>query len=187
MGSIWRGWRSCYHPTANRVSWRSMSMQVRAQVSRTGWRLLLVIAFVLAAVILSIGSPSRASAASAAFVQGRNAQVTSGTKASLAFSKANTAGNLIVAYVVWDNPGAVTVSDTRGNTYTAATARQNWGEQLECPGLLCLGYQRGSNTVTATSVRRSSHSASCTCTSTRVSRPFLLSTSVRLPPVVRRP
>ena len=53
--------------------------------------------------------------------------VSSGTTASLAFSKANTAGNLIVVYVVWDNPGTVTVSDTAGNTYTAATARQTWG------------------------------------------------------------
>src|ERR1700751_3571243 len=104
-----------------------MSMQVRAQVSRTGWRVAIVIALVFAAVTVSIGSPPRASAASAAFVQSRNAQVTRGTKASLAFSKANTAGNLIVAYVIWDNPGGVTMSDTRGNTYTAATARQSWG------------------------------------------------------------
>ena len=125
-------------------------MQVRAQVSRTGWRLLLVVAFVLAAVILSIGSPPRASAASAAFVQGRNAQVTSGTKASLAFSNANTAGNLIVAYVVWDNPGAVTVSDTRGNTYTAATTRQNWGNNWSAQVFYASGIKAGSNTVTAT-------------------------------------
>jgi outer membrane protein assembly factor BamB len=127
-----------------------MSMQVRAQVSRTGWRVLLVIALVLAAVTLNIGSPPRASAASAAFVQGRNAQVTSGTKASLAFSKANTAGNLIVAYVVWDNPGAVTVSDTRGNTYTAATARQSWGNNWSAQVFYSSGIRAGSNTVTAT-------------------------------------
>jgi outer membrane protein assembly factor BamB len=127
-----------------------MSMQVRAQVSRTGWRVLLVIALVLAAVILSIGSPPRASAASAAFVQGRNVQVTSGTKASRAFSKANAAGNLIVAYVVWDNPGTVTLSDTRGNTYTAATARQSWGNNWSAQVFYASGISAGSNTVTAT-------------------------------------
>jgi hypothetical protein len=62
------------------------------------------IALILAAAALSIVPASRAYAASAAFVQGRDAQVTSGTTARLAFSRANTAGNLIVVYVVWDNP-----------------------------------------------------------------------------------
>src|SRR5215467_14372763 len=127
-----------------------MSMQVRAQVSRTGWRVPLVIAVVLAAVTLSIGSPPQASAASAAFVQGRNAEVTSGTKASLAFSKANSAGNLIVAYVVWDNSGGVNVSDSRGNTYTAATARQSWGNGWSAQVFYAAGIKGGSNTVSAT-------------------------------------
>jgi outer membrane protein assembly factor BamB len=125
-------------------------MQVRAQVSRTGWRVPLMIALVLAAVTVSIGSPPRASAASAAFVQSRNAQVTRGTTDSLAFSKANTAGNLIVAYVIWDNPGAVTMSDTRGNTYTAATARQSWGNNWSAQVFYASGIKAGSNTVTAT-------------------------------------
>src|SRR4029077_5526644 len=92
----------------------------------------------------------RASAASAAFVQGRNALVTNGTKGRRAFSKANTAGNLIVAYVIWDNPGAVTVSDTRGNTYTAATARQSWGNNWSAQVFYASGVKGGSNTVTAT-------------------------------------
>ena len=125
-------------------------MQVRAQVSRPGLPALLLIALVLAGITLGIGSPPPASAAPAAFVQGRNTQVTSGTKASLAFSKANTAGNLIVAYVVWDNPGAVTVSDTRGNSYTAATARQSWGNNWSAQVFYASGISAGSNTVTAT-------------------------------------
>ena len=84
---------------------------------------MLGIVLVLAAATFSIVSPPRADAASAAFVQGRNAQVTHGTTASLAFSKANTARNLIAVYVVWDNPGTAKVSDTSGNTYTAAKGR----------------------------------------------------------------
>ena len=76
--------------------------------------------------------------------------MTSGTKASLAFSKANTAGNLIVAYVVWDNPGTATVSDTRGNTYTAATTRQNCGNNWSAQVFYASGISAGSNTVTAT-------------------------------------
>ena len=125
-------------------------MQVRGQVSRAGWRVLLGIALVLAAITLSMGSPPRASAASTAFVQSGNALVTSGTKDSHAFSKANTAGNLIVAYVIWDNPGAVTMSDTRGNSYTAATARKSWGNNWSAQVFYASGIKAGSNTVTAT-------------------------------------
>src|SRR5215471_17349660 len=100
---------------------------MKTQVSRTNRYVVLGVALLLTAATLSIVLPSRAYAASAAFVQGRNTQVTKGTTASLAFSKANTAGNLIVVYMVWDNPGTVNLSDTRGNTYTAATARQSFG------------------------------------------------------------
>src|SRR6516225_1471636 len=99
--------------------------RVKAQVPRTIHHVVLGIALILAVATLSIVSPSRAYAASAAFVQGRATQVTSGTTATLAFSKANTAGNLIVVYVVWDNPGNVTVSDTRADAFTAATQRQS--------------------------------------------------------------
>src|SRR5262245_65780996 len=54
------------------------------------------------------------------YVQKRFTQVTAGTTVSLTFGKANTAGNMIVAYVVWDNAGAVAVTDSRGNPYAAA-------------------------------------------------------------------
>ena len=44
-----------------------------------------------------------------------------------AFNSANTAGNLIAVYVIWNNSGAVALSDSRSNTYAAATARIAWG------------------------------------------------------------
>ena len=88
--------------------------------------------------------------AAAHFVQGGNTQVVSGTTASLAFTGANTAGNLIVVYVVWDNPGTVTVSDTKGNTYTAATARQTWGSNWSAQAFYAPNILGGSNTVKAT-------------------------------------
>ena len=127
-----------------------MRLQLRVQLSRTIFRVALGIALILAVATLGIESPPRAYAASASFVQGRNTQVTSGTKATLAFSKANTAGNLIVAYVVWDNPGTASVSDTRGNTYTAATTRQNFGNNWSAQVFYASGISAGSNTVTAT-------------------------------------
>jgi outer membrane protein assembly factor BamB len=122
---------------------------VKAQASRTTHYVVLGIVLVLAAAILSVVSPPRAYAASAAFVQGRDTEVTSGTTAKLAFSGANTAGNLIVVYVVWDNPGTVKVSDTRGNTYKAATARQTFGNNWSAQVFYASSVRGGSNTVKA--------------------------------------
>src|SRR5262249_35490988 len=70
--------------------------------------------------------------------------------AKLAFNRANTAGNLIVVYVVWDNPGAVQVSDTRGNTYKAATARQTFGNDWSTQVFYASSIRGGSNTVKVT-------------------------------------
>ncbi|HJW69520.1 MAG TPA: hypothetical protein VJ829_09190, partial [Candidatus Binatia bacterium] len=54
------------------------------------------------------------------FVQKRYLRVISGGSVSVTFKKPNTAGNLIVAYVVWDNAGAVSITDTAGNAYDSA-------------------------------------------------------------------
>jgi hypothetical protein len=53
-------------------------------------------------------------------VQTRAAEIASGTTNPVAFTSANAAGNLIVAYVVWNNSGSVTLSDSRGNAYLSA-------------------------------------------------------------------
>ena len=124
--------------------------EVKAQVARTIHYVVLGTALILATAILSIVSPSRAYAASTAFVQGGDTLVGSGTTASLAFGSANTSGNLIVVYVVWDNPGTVTVSDTRGNTYTAATARRAWGSNWSAQVFYAANIAAGTNTVKAT-------------------------------------
>src|SRR5215467_14215891 len=124
--------------------------RVKAQVPRTIHHVVLGVVLLLAAASLSIASPLRADAASAAFVQGRSAQVTKGTTASLAFSKANTAGNLIAVYVVWDNSGTAKVSDTSGNTYTAATARQSFGNNWSAQVFYASNIIGGSNTVKVT-------------------------------------
>lgn len=76
--------------------------------------------------------------------------VTSGTTASLAFSNANAAGNLIVVYVVWDNAGTVKVTDTKGNAYQAATARQTFGGSWSAQVFYASNILGGSNTVKAT-------------------------------------
>jgi hypothetical protein len=43
----------------------------------------------------------------------------------LLFPNANTQGSLIVAYVIWNNAGGVSVTDTRGNAYAATGARRS--------------------------------------------------------------
>ena len=78
------------------------------------------------------------STAPPAFVQARAAESNSGTTTSVAFTNNNTAGNLIVAYVIWNNTGTVALSDSRGNTYASAGARRSWGTsgRLELAGVL---------------------------------------------------
>src|SRR5262249_39041736 len=88
-----------------------------------------------------------------AFVQGAVSKAVTGTTTTVAFNQANTSGNLIVAYVVWDNPGTVVdVRDTRGNAYTPASPRVQWssfasGAQVFYAANVIGG---GTNTVTAT-------------------------------------
>ena len=62
----------------------------------------------------------------------------------------NTAGNLIVAFVIWNNNGAATVSDSNGNAYAAATVRTVWGSGWSAETFYAKNIKAGANTVTAT-------------------------------------
>lgn len=65
-------------------------------------------------------NPSISTGGSAAIVQ--SAQIYTGQ--SLAFPSNNTAGNLLVAFSSWSDPGTnPTISDTQGNSWTAQTAQ----------------------------------------------------------------
>jgi glucose/arabinose dehydrogenase/PKD repeat protein/fibronectin type 3 domain-containing protein len=109
-------------------------------------------AAVTVAVVSSLLSWPMASAANPAFVQGRSKQVTNGTGNSLAFSNANAAGNLIVAYVVWDNSSPVTLRDSRGNTYATVAPAKAWGVNgtWRSQVFYAKDIAGGPNTVTAT-------------------------------------
>ena len=96
---------------------------------------------------------SGAQAATAAFVQGRAKEITSGTTNSLAFSSANTAGNLIVVYVdLGATPARVTSPTRRGNTYTPVASAQPWGNgnAWRSQVFYAKNIAGGANTVTAT-------------------------------------
>jgi len=111
--------------------------------------------FGVGSLLLALGLLALPSAAAAArarvFIQKRYLQVTSGNSVSVAFRKANTAGNLIVAYVVWDNGAPASVTDGRGNTYASAVGPTQAGSTaLHAQVFYAGNIAGGTNTVTAT-------------------------------------
>jgi glucose/arabinose dehydrogenase len=107
---------------------------------------------IAASIFIGILPPHRdaIAAVTPTFVQSRANQVTSGSTNSLAFSSANTAGNLIVVYVLWSNTGAVSLSDSRGNSYASAVGRTTWGSNGSAQIFYAKNVAAGANTVTAT-------------------------------------
>jgi len=106
-----------------------------------------LVAVLLCAVIV-IARP--VAAVTPGFVQGKAQAISTGTTNNLAFTSANGAGNLIVAYVVWNNTGTVSLSDSR-NTYTAvAQATKFNGNQGSSQVFYAKNIGAGANTVRAT-------------------------------------
>ena len=85
------------------------------------------------------------------FIQKRYLRVISGGSVSVTFKKPNAAGNLIVAYVVWDNAGTVSITDTAGNAYDSAIGpTQATGDTSSAQVFYARNIAGGPNTVTAT-------------------------------------
>ncbi|HEY7042458.1 MAG TPA: PQQ-dependent sugar dehydrogenase [Nocardioidaceae bacterium] len=99
---------------------------------------------------LATAPPPAVAAVTPAFVQVRANEVSSGTTNSLAFTNAPKAGNLIVVYVLWNNAGAVTLSDSRGDTYASAGSRTTWGSNYSAQTFYAKNIVGGATTVTAT-------------------------------------
>src|SRR5215475_12944745 len=79
--------------------------------------------FLLALAVARAAAPPAHAALGPAqpkLLQKRYFQVTTGTSVSVTFRKPNAAGNLIVAYAVWDGAGAVSMTDAAGNAYASA-------------------------------------------------------------------
>jgi glucose/arabinose dehydrogenase/chitodextrinase len=112
--------------------------------------LIAAVATVVSAVVVAPGATTVHAAPT--FVQTAAREVNSGTTNALAFTSANTAGNLVVAYVVWSNTSTVTVTDSRGNTYAAAQAPTRWGSgsTWSAQVFYAKNVAGGANTVTAT-------------------------------------
>ena len=108
--------------------------------------------FIGAQVVVESSLPQgQASAATPTFVQAKANEVTSGTTNSVAFASANGAGNLIVAYVVWNNGGTASVTDTRGNAYSTVAPATKWNNNAWSSQVFyAKNVAAGANTVTAT-------------------------------------
>jgi hypothetical protein len=119
-------------------------------LGRRLWRAVWVLLVVAALIVPKLAEPAAAAVATPAFVQARSKQATSGTTNSLAFTKANTAGNLIVVAVMWSNTAAVSVADSRGNAYASPLARTTWGSGWSSQVFYAKNVAGGANTVTAT-------------------------------------
>ena len=85
------------------------------------------------------------------FIQEKDNQATSGNTSRAAFSSKTTAGNLFAVYLIWDNTGTASVSDSLGNTYASAVAPIRWSNgQYSTQIFYTINRTSGTNTVTAT-------------------------------------
>ena len=84
-----------------------------------------------------------------AFVQANDNQISSGSSVSVAFKSATQASNTVVVYVIWNNTGTVTISDSRGDSFVSVGTPLRWAY-----GSAQIFYASkiagGSDTVTAT-------------------------------------
>lgn len=108
----------------------------------------------LALSVTILGSLALANAAHAAlrprFVQERYFRVTGGSSVSVRFARPNKAGDLIVAYVVWDNTGPVSLTDSTGNAYVSAIGpTQSSSDTSNAQIFYAKNVAAGPNTVTA--------------------------------------
>jgi glucose/arabinose dehydrogenase/chitodextrinase len=119
----------------------------RARLSLVG--ILTVISLIVFAGL--VAAPTSAAPATPTFVQTAAREISSGTVSSVPFANSNTAGNLIVAYVVWNNSGAVTLTDIRGNAYTPVAPITKWrSSSWSSQVFYAKNIGGGANTVTAT-------------------------------------
>jgi hypothetical protein len=83
-------------------------------------------------------------------VQRRFLRITSGSSASVKLLRPTTAGNLIVAYVVWDSNGSVSLTDSKGYAYIRAIGpTQSSGDSTNAAIFYAQVVVGGIDTVTA--------------------------------------
>ena len=109
-------------------------------------------ALLLGAMAIGLAQPNAAPARQLGprFVQKAVVEVEVGSGISTAVRRPNAAGNLIVAYVVWDGGGAASVSDSNGNTYASAAGPTHvGGDATQAQLFYAANITGGANTVSA--------------------------------------
>jgi hypothetical protein len=128
----------------------ALSPHAAAAPARASRAVRSALALCVAVAVASVATAAGA-AAKRVFVQKRDREVTSGTSVAVDFSRATQPGNLIVAYVVWDGGGSVSLADTSGNTYSSAVGPTASGDgSLQAQVLYAPDVAGGRDTVTAT-------------------------------------
>jgi methionine-rich copper-binding protein CopC len=96
-------------------------------------------------------APASSSGSGISLVQSASVQGSSVAAVSAAFAGANTAGNLILAFVrMSTTTQTVTVSDTAGNSYSQAASQVQSGDGHQIHLFYAPNVKAGANTVTAT-------------------------------------
>ena len=114
------------------------------------------LALALSAALIgsALVSPAARADVKQAYVQGRRADLDFSLvgSVSLDFRRSNRPGNLIVVFVVWDNGGGVSLSDSSGNTYAPAVdPTQTGGDSPLSAQIFYAGdIKGGANNVTVT-------------------------------------
>jgi chitodextrinase len=84
------------------------------------------------------------------FVQSARNQTARGSSTSASFSSSTGSGHTIVAFVIWDNTKAATITDSRGNSFVAVSAPNTWAGKYSAQVLYATNTTGGADTVTAT-------------------------------------
>ena len=106
---------------------------------------------ILLGIVLYLQTGILLRAATPAFVQEKENQITSGQTNHVVFSSSVGTGHLIVVFLIWDNTGPASVSDSLGNTYFSALSPTRWSNtSYSVQTFYAINALGGSNTVTAT-------------------------------------
>jgi hypothetical protein len=90
------------------------------------------------------------SGGSISLIQLTQNEVSKGKSVSVSFDAPTKSGNTIVAYVIWNNPGSVYLTDSQGNVYAKPRNPTSWGSGNNAEVLYASNIAGGADTITAT-------------------------------------
>lgn len=98
---------------------------------------------------LSVTTSTGSSPVAPLFVQTNQSGIGSGSSLASSFNKATSKGNTLIAYVVWSNTAVVTVSDSQGNAFKAASSPIVWAGKYSAQVFYASNIAGGADSITA--------------------------------------